>query len=118
MAIYLTVNNLGTGNVHFVAFAPHGFNEDGKVQFSTATDSEIAGGFIFFDTHSKIGLLFLKQTFVDLAGGGKPTFSATKWTGDRSDGDFDSGVFDFDGRQTYRMFWIGNRLTNREFGNT
>ncbi len=62
----------------FVSLAPHGFNEDGQMQFTTSRDHEAVGPSSIFHPQGDISLQLSVQAFSQLATGDKLTFSSGK----------------------------------------
>src|SRR5438105_3844721 len=63
---HLLVDNFGAGNRHFEPFAPHRFDEDRELEFSTRSDLDGVAGSLFVDRDRDAGLLFLLKSLTDL----------------------------------------------------
>ena len=77
-AIDFFVDDFGTRDAQFVAFAPHGFDEDGKMQFAAAADFEFVRVVHFFDAQRDVVDEFAVKALLDLAAGDVFAFAPGK----------------------------------------
>ena len=62
-------NDLGTADGEFIVLSPHGLNENGQVQLTSAGYLKGVHTVRFFHPHGHVGLHFLKQAVPQVAGG-------------------------------------------------
>ena len=75
-AVFFMEDDFRLRDLQFVAFAPHGFDQDGQMQLAPARNAELVGGVGVFDAQGDIGLKFFHQPLAQLAGRGPLAFAA------------------------------------------
>ena len=77
-AINFFVDDFRARHAQFVAFTPHGFDEDGEVQFATAAHFEFVRVVHFFDAQGDVVDEFAVKALLDLAAGDVFAFAPGK----------------------------------------
>ena len=71
-------NHLGLRDLQFIAFAPHGLDEDRQVQLSAAGHQKRVRGIRFIDAQRDIGLQFFIEAIAKMARGEVFAFATGK----------------------------------------
>ena len=91
-AVDFFVDDFGTRDAEFVAFAAHGFDEHGEVQLAPAADFEFVGVVHFFNAQGDVVDEFALQAFFDLPASDEFAFAPSE-----------GGVVDLEGHAHGRL---------------
>ena len=110
------VDDLRAGDREFVAFAPHGLDEDGQVEFAAAGDLERIGGLGLFDAHGDVRLDFLEEPVTDVPGGDILAFPSREGGVVDDEVHGDGGFIDLDEFHRFDVLGVAGRLTDVDVG--
>src|SRR5215469_2552336 len=80
-SVFVANDNFGFAHHEFETFTAHGFDKDGKLQFTAAENTKGFGSFRVFNANGNIGEEFLGETIAQVAGGEVSAFAPTKRAG-------------------------------------
>ena len=114
LAVDFFDDDFGLSDLQFVAFAPHGLDEDGEMQYAAAVDEERVGRAGLFDAHGQVFFEFVVEALANVAAGDIFAFLAEERRVVDGEKHRHCGLVDLDGRQGFGIVVVADGVADFE----
>jgi hypothetical protein len=113
-AVDLAGDDGGLGHLQLIALAPHGLDDDRKLEFAAARDLEGVRLFGIDDAEADVFFLLVKESLSELTRGHEFSLASRPGRIVCAENHCDGGLVDAQGRKRLRILAVGDRIADAD----